>query len=105
MTRARIAAAGAMAAVCATSWVTTLHEPGRFIFLPGGDVGLGFRSLAGRLEWIEYAPWDPAHLDTPWWSIPWWSVVAVVGLAVIACARPRLTVVGGFVHVRGGRGR
>jgi len=53
--------------------LTTMHEPRRFIFLPGGDVGLGFKSFDGWLEWIEYAPWDPAHTDTAWWSLPWWK--------------------------------
>ena len=61
-------------------------EPGRFIFLPGGDVGLGFRSFAGHLEWIEHAPWDTAHLDTPCWSIPWWAVVAGLAVGIIVCA-------------------
>ena len=30
--------------------IATLHSPQRFIFLPGGDVGLGFRSYAGWLQ-------------------------------------------------------
>lgn len=89
MTRARVATlagAGMAIAFCSVCWVTTLNDPGRFVFLPGGDVGLGFRSFAGRLEWIEYAPWDPAHMDTPWWSIPWWTVVAVLALGYVAGA-------------------
>ncbi len=92
MTRVRIAlitGVCAAAAVCGTCWVTTIQDPGRFIFLPAGDVGLGFRSFAGRLEWIEYASWDPAHLDTPWWSIPWWSVIGALALGMVACAWPR----------------
>lgn len=72
-------------------WAMTMREPGRMIFLPGGDVGLGFKSYAGRLQWIEYAPWDPRNLDYPWWSIPWVVVVSAETLALVAVARvPRV---------------
>ena len=67
--------------LCAVWCIMTLHEPGRLIFLPGGDVGLGFRSFAGRLEWIEYAPWDREHMDFAWWSLPWW--VPIGGQALL----------------------
>jgi len=77
------------AAFCAACWASTVHQPGRFIFLPGGDVGLGFGSFAVRLEWIEYAPWDPAHMDYPWWSIPWWPVFVALAVVMVACAWPR----------------
>ena len=66
-------------------WVWTIDEPGRFIFLPGGDVGLGFKSYSGWLEWIEYAPWDPAHVDTPILAIPWWLVCCSGLIAAFYC--------------------
>jgi len=56
--------------------VATWQELGRFIFLPGGDVGLGFYSHHGWLSWIEYAPWDKKNMHYPWWSIPWGFVIA-----------------------------
>jgi hypothetical protein len=58
---------------CILTWTT----PGRFIFLPGGDVGLGFKSHAGLLQWIEYAPWNRANMDFPRWTAPWALVLAV----------------------------
>ena len=52
-------------------WLSTLSLPARFVFLPSGDVWLGFRSHAGWLQWIEYAYWDRENTDYAWWSIPW----------------------------------
>jgi hypothetical protein len=76
-----------IAPLCAGLWfviiltivVCTLNVPGRFIFIPGGDVGLGFRSFRGNLEWIEYAPWsrNPEYVDTLRWSVSWWPIVLV----------------------------
>jgi len=62
--------------------VTTWHTPGHFIFLPGGDTALGFRSLGGWLAWTEYASWmsDP---DSIQWEIPW-AAVMVVDILLIA---------------------
>ena len=68
-------------------WLGTIESPGRFIFLPGGDVGLGFRSYAGHLEWIEYVPWGPPkYVDNVLASIPWWKVLVTHGTIVGALA-------------------
>jgi hypothetical protein len=68
-------------------WLGTIESPGRFVFLPGGDVGLGFRSYAGQLEWIEYAPWGPPeYCDNVLASIPWWKVLVTHGTIVGALA-------------------
>ena len=78
-------------ACCVGTW----SEPSRFIFLPGGDVGLGFRSHAGWLQWIEYAPWDAVNMDYPRWSVPWTVVILgeVLGLVgFVWSARPQFTV-------------
>lgn len=70
--------------VASTTWCfATLSQPGRLIFLPFGDVGLGFRSFAGRLQWIEYAPWDPKNMDHPLLSLPWWLIIPT---EVLFCA-------------------
>jgi len=69
--------------VCLAWCLLTLQEPGRFIFLPGGDVGLGFRSHAGSLQWIEYAPWDAQNTDYVCWSMPWWAVLVGQAFFVI----------------------
>ncbi len=63
--------------------IATLHSPQRFIFLPGGDVGLGFRSYAGWLQWIEYAPWDINNMDYAPWSVPWAAVIVAISFLVI----------------------
>lgn len=64
-------------------WLDSYSATRRFIFLPGGDVGLGFKSADGLLQWIEYAPWDRKNLDYPWWSVPYrYLVLACVTLAV-----------------------
>jgi len=60
-------------------WVDSLFHLRRFIFLPGGDVGLGFRSYKGSVQWIEYAPWEPNGLiDFVRWSVPYWLLAVVV---------------------------
>lgn len=64
------------------NWATTGSTPARFIFLPLGDVGGGFRSSAGRLEWIEYASWvraSPAYVRA---SMPWWIVLVFEVLVI-----------------------
>src|SRR5216110_239910 len=40
-------------------WIDSNLNVRHFIFLPGGDVGLGFGSCHGLLQWVEYAPWSP----------------------------------------------
>src|SRR5580658_7446213 len=60
----------------------TWKSPGRFIFVPAGDVGLGFRSYAGWLEWVEYAPWDPRP-DSVEISVSWMQTIAIEALAVV----------------------
>jgi hypothetical protein len=67
--------------------VATLSSPGRFIFLPGGDVGLGFRSHGGWLHWIEYAPWmnNPDYVQ---WSLPWIAVFVAEALVIALCLAP-----------------
>jgi hypothetical protein len=62
----------------------TLSSPRRFIFLPGGDVGLGFRSHAGSLQWIEFAPWM-ANPDLVQWSLPWLPVLGLEALVIVLC--------------------
>ena len=71
-------------AVSAIWCIATWNSPGRLIFLPGGDVGLGFRSHAGRLEWIEYAPWM-ANPDYVQWSLPWLAAFAAEASVMALC--------------------
>ena len=70
--------------------IATWSSPGRFVFLPGGDVDLGFRSHAGWVQWIEYAPWM-ANPDLAEWSLPWIAVFAVelLPIAYLAWRRRR----------------
>ena len=63
---------------------TTLNSPGRFIFLPWGDIGLGFRSHAGSLQWIEFAGWQ-SNPDYVQWSLPWLAVFVVEALVIARC--------------------
>lgn len=48
-------------------WIDSYSHERHFIFIPGGDVGLGFATGRGKLHWVEYAPWstDPR---TVYWS-------------------------------------
>ena len=64
--------------------VATWGSPGRFIFLPYGDVGLGFRSQAGWLEWVEYAGWM-ASPDYVQWSVPWAAPFVIEASVVALC--------------------
>src|SRR5690349_7762713 len=74
MPKVVLTSAAVLFAVSVTCCIATWNTPRRFIFLPGGDVGLGFRSYGGLLQWIEYAPWDPVNMDFPHWSIPWAAI-------------------------------
>lgn len=47
-------------------WIDSYFHERHFIFLPGGDVGLGFATGAGRLHWVEYAPWSPNPKNVYW---------------------------------------
>ena len=53
--------------ILAALWIDSYFHERHFIFLPGGDVGLGFATDQGKLHWVEYAPWskDPR---TVYWS-------------------------------------
>jgi hypothetical protein len=79
-----LAAASVLLVVSVIWCVATWASPGRFIFLPGGDVGLGFRSHAGWLEWIEYAPWM-SNPDYVQWSVPWVAAFVAEGLVISLC--------------------
>ena len=82
----------ALSVVC---WITTLDQFGRFIFLPGGDVGLGFYSQGGYLSWIEYAPWDQRSMHYPWWSLHWGFIIALELIITVVLA---MWVMGGRWH-------
>jgi len=66
-----------------TLCLMTLRTPGRFIFLSAGDVGLGFRSAAGWVQWIENAPWErnPDYIEL---SVPW--AVPLIAEALLVSA-------------------
>src|SRR4051812_18876524 len=67
-----LATASAVLLAGSVAWCTfTWDKPDRLIFLPWGDVGLGFKSYGGWLQWIEYAPWMRSSGDYPKWSVPW----------------------------------
>src|SRR4051794_19401673 len=57
-------------ACCIATW----DSPRRFIFLPAGDVAMGFRSSHGWLDWIEYAEWSQSESSSLRWSVPWLAV-------------------------------
>src|SRR5580700_7397220 len=83
-----VAATSVHLAVSIICCIATWNSPKRFIFLPGGDVGLGFRSYAGCVDWIEYAPWV-ANPDYVKWSVPWAAVFAADALIIFLCVRRR----------------
>lgn len=57
-------------------WIDSYFHLRRLILFGSGDVGLGFRSASGSLDWIEWAPWEPAGLiDYVRWSIPFWVIL------------------------------
>jgi hypothetical protein len=72
-----VALAVGVLAILASSiccWATQ-DRPGRCIFIPAGDVGLGFRSWGGWLEWIEYEGWEPDKTDYVRLSVLWWAIL------------------------------
>lgn len=75
----RVAAVGILCLASIAWCVATWNHAGRLMFLPMGDVGLGFCSHAGWMQWIEYAPWEktPDHLQ---WEVPWAAVILVESL-------------------------
>jgi hypothetical protein len=89
-------AAAVLLIVSVTCCIVTWTKPGRFIFVPLGDVGGGFKSYAGWLEWIEYAPWEAPRGDYPQWGVHWGVVFVVEMLPVLVYAmrrwRPRAPV-------------
>lgn len=76
------------AALCASVawWLAGLFRPRRLILLPYGDIALGFRSYAGRLEWIEYASWGLTH-DYPIFSVSWIAIITVESILLAYIAR------------------
>jgi hypothetical protein len=58
---------GLLLVILSVLWIDSYFHERHFIFLPGGDVGLGFATDQGKLHWVEYAPWssDP---KTVYWS-------------------------------------
>jgi hypothetical protein len=82
-----ILCAAAILLIASVIWcIATLNSPGRVIFLPGGDVGLGFRSHAGWLDWIEYAPWA-SKTDYVQWSVPWAAPFLIEALVIGVCLK------------------
>ena len=73
-------------ACCIMTWRT----PGRLGYIPWGDVGLGFRSYAGWLQWIEYAPWeknpDYVEVSLPW-AVWWFAELLLVAATFIPWQR------------------
>jgi hypothetical protein len=68
-------------------WIDSYSHERHFIFLPGGDVGLGFATDRGKLHWVEYAPWstDPR---TVYWSkgaVPFFYLTAFVAIPFFWC--------------------
>lgn len=68
--------------ICVATW----QDRGRFIFLPGGDVGLGVLSHRGWLSWIEYAAWSKRNPDYVRWSVPWGLVIGIELVFIVWCA-------------------
>lgn len=63
-------------------WVDSYFHERHFIFLPGGDVGLGFATDHGRLHWVEYAPWssDPRTVYWSKASVPFICLATIVAI-------------------------
>lgn len=81
----RLWLAGVICILCIAciAWCfATWQAPGRMIFLPAGDVGMGFRSYAGWLAWVEFAPWqrNPDHIQ---FEVPWIAVILVEILMIV----------------------
>ncbi len=69
-------------AVLVVLWVDSYFHERHFIFLPGGDVGLGFATNHGKLYWVEYAPWasDPRTVYWPKASISFPLLTAIIAI-------------------------
>jgi hypothetical protein len=68
--------------VFAALWIDSYFHERHFIFLPGGDVGLGFASHRGELHWVEYAPWSP-NPEAVYWSkaaVPFFYLTAFIAV-------------------------
>lgn len=74
--------ASALLLVCIIWCFVSWHTPRRFVFLPGGDVGLGFLSHGGWVTWVEYAPWMPDP-DYRVWSVHWGIVIPLQVMCVV----------------------
>lgn len=63
-------------------WIDSYFHERHFIFLPGGDVGLGFATDAGRLHWVEYAPWSPDPKMVYWskGAVPFLVLTVIVAI-------------------------
>lgn len=64
------------------AWPLSLSRAISIHFSSRGDVGLGFRSFQGRLEWIQYAPWS-RNPDYAYFSLTWWLVCPATGLLLL----------------------
>ena len=66
-------------------WIDSLFHVRTFIFLPGGDAGLGFCSEKGRLFWVEHTPWayskDLYYMAH--WSIRYWALMLPLAALLI----------------------
>jgi hypothetical protein len=76
----------------AALWIDSYSHERHFIFLPGGDVGLGFATDRGRLHWVEYAPWstDPRTVYWSKGSVPFFFAVGLGGIVLsfyVSCRR------------------
>lgn len=58
---------GLLTLALAALWLDSHFHERHFIFLPGGDVGLGFATDRGKLHWVECAPWSN-DVRTVYWS-------------------------------------
>jgi hypothetical protein len=66
-------------------WIDSFFHIRTFIFLPGGDCGLGFYSEKGLVYWVEYTPWAFDHklFYSRQWHIPYWVLVSPI--AALLC--------------------
>jgi hypothetical protein len=75
----------------AALWIDSYSHERHFIFILGGDVGLGFATDRGRLHWVEYAPWstDPRAVYWSKGSVPFFFAAALGGIALICYVSQR----------------
>ena len=66
-------------------WCDSYFHERHLIFLPGGDVGLGFATDHGKLHWVEYAPWshDPRTVYWSKASVPFLYLVTIVAISFL----------------------